>query len=88
MSETAPELLHIELLDAHGNPTGYARCDTGDGAFPGGLLAHNSGTATCEACIDWEERDDDPDTCPDCYGRGDDFEGGTCGRCNGTGGAA
>ncbi len=59
MSEIAPELLHIELLDARGNPTGYARCDTGDGTFPGGLLAHNGGTATCEACIDWEEPDED-----------------------------
>lgn len=32
--------------------------------------------------------DANPDVCRDCYGRGDDFEGGTCGRCRGTGGAA
>jgi len=29
-----------------------------------------------------------PDVCRDCYGRGDDFEGGACGRCRGTGAAA
>lgn len=60
MTDTGtPELLHREKLDARGNPTGYALCDKGDGTFPGGLLAHNSAFANCEACEDREPDDSD-----------------------------
>jgi len=55
-------LLHKERLTPQGWPTGYALCDTGDGTFEGGLLANNSGTATCEKCIDWEDGEDEPES--------------------------
>ncbi len=57
-TDTEP-LVHKERLTPQSWPTGYALCDTGDGTFEGGTLAHNSSTATCEKCIDWEDDDDD-----------------------------
>lgn len=61
MTDTAePEpLLHKEKLTEQGWPTGHALCDTGDGTFDGGALAHNSSMATCEKCADWEHDEDD-----------------------------
>jgi hypothetical protein len=53
VSETTEPLLHIEeLTPIHGFPTGHARCGADSG-----LLANNSGMATCEKCIDWEPDD-------------------------------
>jgi hypothetical protein len=57
----AETLTHIERLDDNGQPTGNALCDTGDGTFPGGLLAINSGRADCEDCIEWVDDADAPD---------------------------
>jgi len=54
----AEPLRHVEELDARGFPTGHARCDTGGGPGGGGTLAVNSGHATCEACIEWEDEAD------------------------------
>ncbi|HZP54339.1 hypothetical protein [Actinocrinis sp.] len=60
MTDIATEpVTHVEKHDARGRPTGHALCDRGDGTFPGGLLAHNSGNATCEACADWEPDDNE-----------------------------
>ncbi|HXT90107.1 MAG TPA: hypothetical protein VN714_12715 [Trebonia sp.] len=59
-TETEP-VMHVEKLDTRGRPTGHALCDRGDGTFEGGLLAHNSGNATCQACADWEPDDGDED---------------------------
>lgn len=53
--------VHKERLTPQGWPTGYALCDTDDGTFEGGTLAHNSSTATCEKCIDWEGDEDEPE---------------------------
>ncbi len=77
------ELLHIEELDERGRPTGHARCDQGDGTFPGVLLAVNSGTATCEACIEWEPdetpapKHGDHGTCATCGGEIEYYEAAT-----------
>jgi hypothetical protein len=70
-TDTTPEpLLHIEeMTPIHGFPTGHARCGADDG-----LIANNSGLATCEACIDWE-----PDDAPEPS----DGEHGTCAACGG-----
>lgn len=56
MTDTDTEpLLHIEeFTPIHGFPTGHARCGASDG-----LLANNSGAATCEKCIEWEPDEDD-----------------------------
>lgn len=85
MSNTdTSELLHRERLDARGNPTGYALCDNGDGSFPGGLLAHNSGLANCEACEDWEPDDTDGYETDDEEGpEPADGGHGTCAVCGG-----
>ena len=50
---------HIEETDRNGNPTGHALCDDGESAPPRGRLARNAGTATCQACIDWEPDEDE-----------------------------
>lgn len=56
MTDTSTEtLLHIEeFTPIHGFPTGHARCGADDG-----LLATNSGAATCEKCIEWEPDEND-----------------------------
>lgn len=54
-----------------------------------GMLCGACATGEHYGCPDGPVRewdwDDDPDVCPHCYGRGDDFEGGTCTLCGGVG---
>jgi hypothetical protein len=55
LTDTPGPLLHKErLTPIHGFPTGYTLCGADDG-----VIANNSGMATCEACEDWEPDDTD-----------------------------
>lgn len=57
--EPAEGIVHAEAVVVvgpnRGQGTGYALCDTGDGAFDGGTLAHSSWQVNCEKCLAWPD---------------------------------
>jgi hypothetical protein len=63
--DLADQLVHMWARDENDNPTGYALCDTGDGANTSvdGKIANSTWQVNCPKCE--EIRDRDAETMPD-----------------------
>ena len=56
--ETADRLVHMWARDENDNPTGYALCDTGDGAYTtiDGQIANSTWQVNCPKCEEIRDR--------------------------------